>query len=456
MKSALPSTPNDILDQFKAARLHALADRETEAQEQRKRLRESTVQLREPSHHPALSPASTSQPTFKIGEAKGFPFVAERGETTPGNGHLSGKGGEEFFTLLKDAASKPDAASRDNAVGRAAKVAAHDWAAKHGITGRHAKDGLLSTALHEARAQATFVSREIGEKLGVGPVQSTIIGYSLERALEKEGFKVLANHAIDKSVDFFRATASSVASASGMRHSAESTLSKSLNWLSSHGVTREGLKDALGKHAGKLSIVAEISQHPEVVQKVAYALSKSDKVMDGVMMLAKDDEFRKAVGTLTLSAGETIAGVNKGAGSVAILAGSALRGDSTEDTARHAFRAALTVLGGAAGGLAGGGVASLATGTVGAMAGSWVADKLLDIYDKHLGKGPHVQEHTVSQQDRHDSTKVIADRVAHKMADEAKHLQESGKMPAIPAALAERGREMEREYGMGKTAPGKP
>ncbi|KVP39519.1 hypothetical protein [Burkholderia ubonensis] len=450
MKSALQSTPDEILDQFKAARLHALADREADAQEQRKRLRESTVQLREPNDHPAPSPASTSQPTFKIGDAHGFPYVTERGQTTPGNGHLSGKGAEEFYALMKDAASKPDAASRQAGVNRAAKVVAHDFAAKHGLTGRHAKDGLLSTALHEARAQATFVSREIGQKLGVGPVESTLIGYSLERALEKEGFKVFVNHALDKSADLFRATASSVATASGMRHSAESTLSKSLNWLSSHGVTREGLKDALGKHAGKLQIVAEISQHPEVVQRAALVLSKSDKVLDGVMLLAKDDEFRKSIGTLTLSAGETLASVNKGAGSLAILAGSAMRGDSTEETARHAFRAALTVLGGAAGGLAGGGVASVATGTVGAMAGSWVADKLLDIYDKHLGKGPHVQEHTVSRQDVNDSAKVIAGRVAHKMQEEGKHLADGSR---LPAGLAERGRELEREFSMGKSMP---
>lgn len=455
MKSALPRTPGEILDHFKEERLHALADREAETQAQRARLRDSTAQLREPSHHPAMSPASTAQPTFKIGDVKGYPFVAERGETTPGNGHLSSKGAEEFFTLLKEAAAKPDVASREAAMGKAAKAVAHDWATKHGITGRHAKDGLLATALQEARAQATFVSRELGEKLGVGPVQSTIIGHSLERALEREGFKVLTNHAVDKAVDFFRATAASVATASGMRHSAETTLSKSLNWLSSHGVSREVLKDAIGKHSGKLSIIAEISQHPEVVQKVAHALAKSDKLLDGVLMLAKDDEFRKAVGTLTLSAGETIASVNKGAGSVAILAGSALRGDSTEETARHAFRAALTVLGGAAGGLAGGGVASLATGTVGAMAGSWVADKLLDIYDKHLGKGPHAQEHTVSHQDRQESAKVIVDRVANKMTEEAKHLQESGRLPAITAGMAERGREMEREYSLSRGSPGK-
>ena len=451
MKSATTATPNEILDQFKADRLRAQADRETQLQEQRQRLRDSTVQLREPSAATAPGPASTSHPSFKIGDAKGFPFVAERGETTPGNGHLSPPAAEKFFQALSDAARRPDVASREAGTARAAQVVAQDWAAKHGLTGKHGADGLLKAGLHELRAQATFVARELGEKIGVGPVQATIIGHSLERALEREGFKVFANHAIDKSTEFFKATASSVASAAGMRHSAESTLAKSMNWLASHGVTREALKDALGKHAGKLAIVAEISQHPEVVQKVAHTLAKSDKVLDGVMLLAKDDEFRKSVGTLTLAAGETVAGVNKGLGSVAILAGSALRGDTTEETARHAFRAALTVLGGAAGGVMGVGVASLATGTVGAMAGSAAADKLLDLYDKHLGKGPHAQEHSVTKQDGLDSAKVIADRVGQRMQSEAKHLVDTGKVPPV---VAERGQEMVREYAMRHT-PGK-
>jgi hypothetical protein len=448
MKLATTATPNEILDQFKEMRLRALSDREAQAQEQRQRLRDSVVRLREPSHTPATGPASTSHPSFKIGDVKGFPFVAERGETTPGNGHMSRQASEKFYDALSDAARRPDVASREAGVSRAANVVAQDWAAKHGLTGKHGTDGLMKTALHEMRAQATFVARELGEKIGVGPVQSTIIGHSLERALEREGFKVFANHAIDKSSELFKATASSIASAAGLRNSAESTLAKSMNWLASHGVSREALKDALGKHAGKLAIVAEISQHPEVVQKVAHTLAKSDKVLDGVMLLAKDDDFRKSVGTLTLAAGETVAGVNKGLGSVAILAGSAMRGDTTEETARHAFRAALTVLGGAAGGIAGGGVASLATGTAGAMAGSWVADKVLDLYDKHLGNGPHVQAHTVTKQDNLDSAKVIADRVGHKMQEEAKHLADNGK---VPAAAAERGQEMAREYTMSRS-----
>lgn len=443
MKLATALTDNDILDQFRSSRIRAQSDREAAQQEQRQRLRDSTVQLRDAQPTAAIGPASTTQPTFKIGDAKGFPYVVDRGETTPGAGHLSPKGAEQFMAHMKEAASRPDVATREAGTSKAAAVIAREYAEKHGILKNHDRDGLVTAALHGARAQVAYSSRELGEKLGIGPIQSTIIGHSLERALEREGIKVFANHAIDKSVELFKASASSVSAAAGLRHGAESNLSKSLNWLAAHGVTHEGLKEALGKHAGKLAIVAEISRHPEVVQHAAYTLAKSDKIMTGVMLLAKDDEFRKSVGTLTLAAGETVAGVNKGVGSVAILAGSMLRGDSHEDTARHAFRAALTVLGGAAGAVAGGGVASIASGTAGAMAGSWAADKVLEMYDKHLGKGPAEQQHTVTKQDAHDSGKVIANRVATRMQHEGSHLLDSGK---LPSAVADRGREFERQY----------
>lgn len=436
----------DLLDKLKAVRLHGLKEREESAQQQRMLLRDSVVQLREPNPRPATSPASTTQPTFKIGDVQGFPYVAEHGPTKPGTGHMSGQASDAFYSLLKDASKRPDVATRDATVVKAAKVVAEDFAKKHGVSKQGSHDGLLSTALREVRAQAAFASREIGEKLGLGPVSSTVIGHSLERALEREGFKVFVNHALDKSADLFKSTPSSVAVATGMRHSAESTLSKSMNWLASHGVTRDGLKEAIGKHAGKLAIVAEISRHPEVVQKVAHSLSKSDGIVSGAMLLVNDSEFRKAVGTLTLSAGETIASVNKGAGSIAILAGSALRGDSTEDTARHAFRAALTVLGGAVGGVAGAGVASVATGTVGAIAGGWLAEKLLSVYDRVMGNTPKEPTKTVDHQEQKDSANVIANRVATRMKEEEKTLAPGGAGPA----LADRGREMERELSLSR------
>lgn len=445
MKLATALTPNEILDQFKELRLRGLNDRETKQSEQRQQLRDAVTNLREPARNAATGPASKTQPSYKIGDVKEFPYVVDRGETTAGLGHVSPTPtvANKVMEGLLEAGSKPDVASREAGARKAAAAIARDYAEKHGLIKHHGHEGPLATILHHARAQVAFASRELGEKVGLGPIQSSIMGYSLERALEREGFKVFANHAIDKSAEFFKSTAASVSAAAGLRHSAESNLNKSFNWLASHGVTSEGLKAALGKHAGKLSIVAEISKHPEVVQHAAYTIAKSDKILDGLLMLKRDDEFRKSVGTLTLAAGETVAGINKGVGSIAIVTGSMLRGDSTEDTARHAFRAALTVLGGAAGGLAGGGVASLATGTAGAMGGSWVADKVLDLYDKHLGKGPMAQEHTVGKQESIDSAKVVANRVATRMQAEGGHLIESGK---IPPAVAERGREFERQY----------
>ncbi len=452
---ATTQTPaEELADNLKALRTRSRVDREASEQLNRQTLRDSVVQLREPSPRVASGPAVASQPSFKLGPVPNFPYVSERG-ATPNNGNMSEKAATEFFDILKDASTKRDASSRDQAVGRAANVAATDWAQQRGLLG--GKEGVVAAVLHEARAQAAFVAREIGHRIGVGPVESSIIGYSLERALERQGFKVFASHAIDKTADVFKATASSVSQASGLRHSAEQTLTQSMNWLASHGVTREALKEAVSKHAGKLLVVAEISQHPEVVQRVAHTLAKSDKVLDGALLLAKDSEFRKAVGTLAVSAGETVAGVHKGAGSMAIVAGSMLRGDTTEETGRHAFRAALTVLGGAAGGVVGVGFASVATGTAGAVAGSWAADKLLSLYDKHLGNGPTNQaEPAVAKQEVRDSAALVAHRLADPLKADAKEALGAQLPPSMAdrmPALASRVKDMEREYTMHRPNP---
>ena len=445
LKSANP-TMAELMEQLQDTFTRARLERETGEQLGRQRLRdEFGTHLREPSPRSPSGPAAASNPAFKIGAVENYSHVSEPGANAL-NGNLSDKAATEFFGHIKDASMKPDPVSRDQAVGRGAKVVARDWASKHGLG--HTKDNLLSNALQEARAQATFISREIGQRIGLGPVESTVIGYSLERALEKEGFKVLASHAIDKMSDVFRSTTASVAHSSGLRHSAEKALSQSMNWMASHGVTREALKDAIGKHAGKLLIVAQVSQHPEVVQKVAETLYKSDKVLDGALALTKDDEFRKAVGTLAVSTGEMVAGVNKGAGSLAIVGGSMLRGDSTEETGRHAFRAALTVLGGAAGGVLGGGWASVATGTAGAVAGGWLADKVLEAYDKHMGNDPNQKaEALVTQQELKGSVATIANRIGEQAREGLKPDLEAGGAPGKVQAL-------EREYSMGRGMPG--
>lgn len=382
------SLTGDLLEKLQVDSRYAAEERELAQSQSRAKLRDFAVQLREAGQPHGYEPASTSSPSFKIGDVKGFNHVSERGETTPGAGHLSPGGYKEFMNNMQDAASKQDVSSRDAAVGKAAKVVAKDWANKHGHG--HKDPGMLAEVLHEARAQATFKAVELGQKLGLGPLESAAIGYSLERALEKEGFKVLANHAIDKVGDVFKASSSAIAGSTGMRAAMETNLDKSMTWLAANGVTREAFKEALNKHMGKLMVLNEVAGHPEAVVRAAQLVSHSDTAFKAVSSLASDAELRKAVGSITLAAGETMAHVHKGIGSAAILAGSAMRGDSVEDTGRHAFRAALSVLGGAAGGVAAGSVSagfgSVAGAVAGSTAGSALADKLLSLYDEYTGR----------------------------------------------------------------------
>lgn len=428
------SLTGDLLEKLQSDARYAAEEREQVQAQNRIRLRDFAVQLREANQPHSFEPASTSSPSFKIGDVKGFNHVSERGETTPGAGHLSQDAYKSFMNHMQDAASKQDVTSRDASVNQAAKVVSKDWANKHGHG--HKDPGLLSSVLHEARAQATFKAIEIGQKLGLGPMESAAIGYSLERALEKEGFKVLASHAVDKVGDVFKASSSSIAGSTGMRAAMEANLDKSMNWLASNGVTREAFKDALNKHMGKLMVLNEVAGHPEAVTRAAQLISHSDTAFKAVSALATDSELRKAVGSITLAAGETMAQVHKGIGSAAILAGSTMRGDSMEETGRHAFRAALSVVGGAAGGIAAGtvsaGFGSVAGAVAGSTAGAALADKLMSLYDEYTGRSPAQagNQTMLAKGELSQSAKVVEQRTG--------------------AAAREQGAVMVREMGMAK------
>lgn len=397
--------------------------------ENRNRLRDNTtIQLRDAGTPHAHAPASIEQPSFKVGQAANFPYTVEAGPVDTVRGSMSEQGYSDFMSNMAQAATKRDVYSRDASTQKAAQSVVRDWLDKH-MPGHHGKqsaaDELKSEVLHKARAQVVFSSREIGEKLGIPQWQSAAVGYSLERALEKEGFRVFANHALDKSVDVFKATASSLAGATGMRADMESKLASSVSWLAEHGVGREALKDAVLKHSGKFQTLVSAAEHPEAITRAAQLISHSDSVLTAVSKIGTDQELRKAVGNLTLSAGEGLAGApgSKGLASVAIVAGSVMRGDSAEDTSRHAFRAALSILGGAAGGIGGGAVSagfgSVAGGMVGAELGGRLADKLLDVYDGFTKSNSaaqaqgHDNVHHVSKQEATASAKTIVDKLAH-------------------------------------------
>lgn len=432
---------DDPVEQLKQELEKARQERESNETQSRNKLRDFATQLREPAENNALGPASTSSPSFKLTEASTFPHVTERQPTQPGSGHLSPDAERNFLTHMSEAARHPDAASRDAHASKAAKTVAKDWDQKHNLNpnAKTTEPSMLAAARQEARAQAVFVAREIGEKIGLNPAESTVIGYALERALEKEGFKVMASYAVDKISDAYKATSASISNSVGNRAAMESTLNKSLNWLAEKGVSKETVKDTLKKHSGKFIVLSELASNPEMLQRAAQVIAKSDGAVDAIVGMAKDDDLRKAVGTLTLASGEAAASVHKGVGSVAILAGSALRGDAPEDTARHVFRAAMSIVGGAAGGIAVGSVSagfgSVAGAVAGSAAGSALADKLLEVYDKNFGGPQTAQERTVSKEELADSTKLVGDRIKD----------------ASKGTLNEKVNEISREYSMGSS-----
>lgn len=454
------------IEKIQEQRLAALRERDAQQQSARAHLRDQVLHLREPYVGVGPGPASLSIPGFTLTPSSGYKGALEPGERSVGASHLTPMAEKKFFEHLKSASEQNLPSRREADVGKAAKVAARDWDQRHGHG--ETSPGVVRAARQQAQAQAIFAAREIGARLGLSQTSSTVLGYSLERAMEREGFKVMANHVIDKGAAFFKASASSVAQATGIHHTLEQNLARSTNWLAEHGVTKAAVKDFVGRHAGKFQVLSEVAAHPEALTRAAYLISKAPGVMDGVMAAASDKELRKALGTITMAAGETAAVVPgaRGMGSVAVVAGSLMRGDSPEESGRHIFRAALSVLGGAAGGVAGGAVSagfgSVAGVVVGSELGSRLADKLLEVYDKAMGHDPAQagKEKLVNRSELRESAQVLeqrggsalkgaAERATQDLAAQATELSGgAGGQSPLKELTRERdmGREMTRDF----------
>lgn len=442
-------TADEVLMKAREDLARAGNERDAEQLLARNRLRDQQYHMREPADTRMTGPGSLSAPAFKLTASPHYPGAVEHGPDRSGSGQLTPAAEAKFLEHMKAASQESNPHKRDAEVAKAAKVAGKDWDQKHGHS--KAEPGVIGELRREARAQMMFAAREVGEKIGLNPAASSVIGYSLERALEKEGFRVVASHAVDKISDVFRSSASSVASSTGIRHTLESNLSKSMNYLASHGVTRDAIKDVLRNHSGKFVAIAEIASHPEALSRAAYILGKSDSVVDGVMAAATDKELRKALGSVTLATGEAVASVGaRSVGSVAVVAGALMRGDSAADTSRHIFRAAVSILGGAAGGIAGGAVSagfgSVAGAVAGAELGSRLADKMLSLYDRMFNKeAAKPAERMVSNEELKHSTEVIGQRAGGAAKDAAVQMV---------GDLKERGVERTREMGHSMSPPG--
>ncbi len=382
-----------------------------------------------------LSPGSILNPSFRLGLTPGFRgAVLDRPSNAKG-GHMPSSVMESVKTDLQEASKAHDPRTRDAKLDRAASRVAHVF------MGRDIPRESVASVIREARGQVVFHAKELAKEAGLTGPGSQVVGYGLERALERHGFKVLASHAVDKvasyakgagaklsavaaSVDY-RASAASVASKTGIRYQMERSFQSSMGWLADHGVTRDAVKGALSKHAGKFTAVIELSQHPEIVERSAQLIAHSGSAVAAIEVMATDKELRHSVGTLALATGEAIMPASKSVGSIAVVAGSIMRGDSAKDIGRNIFRAAMSILGGAAGGMAGlaGGPAALATGVIGAEMGARLADKILDTYDKALGhEGQQAQKTLVSHQELKDSARYIEQKGERALMADAKSL----------------------------------
>lgn len=415
----------DELTQLKRKTLNE--EKEAMLGRQRDLLRNNyAISLREAGDPAQSGPASMSNRSFAVGPVHGFTGVKEDLPMNKDSGQLSKTEFDDLSQKLLSASKKPDATSRDAEAGRAAKTVANSWSRQNGGPAQ-----ATPSLLREARAQAVFATTEIAKAAGIPPGQAQIVGYAFERALEKEGFKVLASHAIDKAADgvnSFRASSSSTAVATGNRAKAEAMFDKSANWLANKGVTTEALKGVVKNHTGKFLLVAELAQNPETLKQVSMAIAKSDGLVDAMVAINNDKELKKAVGNLTMAAGDSLSTFSKGAGSAAILTGAALKGESVDEVGRHAFRMGMAILGGAAGGIAAGtvsaGFGAIGGAVVGQMAGDKLADKILDAYDSFMGnsRSDGMKTDLVSKQEINQSKDVIADRLKDNTSEKTQEM----------------------------------
>ena len=425
----IKSYDNDLLDDLRSSNRKIMDEVEVKQGAQRDQLRGYATSLREPGEPLTQGPASLSNPTFKVGEAKGFTGVLESGVDASKSGHMEPDAFKSITEKLTEAASRPDITSRDADVAQAARGVSESWAQKNGTKAE-------PSLIRESKAQVVFATAELVEKAGLNPIAAQAVGYSFERALEKEGFKVLASQAIDKAADGiakFTATSSSAALATGNQAKAESLLAKSVNWLADKGVGRETVQKFAKDHAGKFQVLLVAASNPETVQQLGRTIAQSDHVVDGIVAIAKDSELRKAVGTLTIASGETLSAVSKGAGSAVILAGAALKGESADEVGRHVFKMGMAIVGGAAGGIGAGSITAGAGAVPGALVGQALggalADKILEVYDKQMGNEHSNNGSSLSKADIKESGSIVSDRLAN-----------SGEAKAVVAQLSARDR----------------
>lgn len=392
---------------------------------------------------PDLSAKADLNGKFYLIGAAGRNFA--EGRIAPGpvdatTGHL----GDEAYKRMLDALAQatkyqPGTSGHTSAVGKASNEVAGRLNELQNIKNpADAKQALKSEMSNTLQSGSNQITKQVAVEsaailrslTGMSHVQEgAAIGaiYAMEQSLAAKGITVVAQ----KSVDLVGAAADKLADkplATSLAQKAQifadkSGLGKVLEDACSHlksaNISREAIKDFVGKHAGKLNILMEFSQHSDKLLVLA-ANSPS------LVKLATNEEFREAAGKLTMGLGDAASAMPgaKGFSSVAIVTGSMMSGESMKDASAHLFRAACAVGGGVALGFGAGAAAgattlgvgaapaAIAGGIAGQELGSVFADFVLDKIGYEKSK-----EHQVSKEQLKEATKTLGNEAVAGIKD---------------------------------------
>ena len=359
---------------------------------------------------------------FVVGPSSVEPKNMEPGFVNTDTGHLGDAALKAMLAALAEAAKHPvGSLGQRSAANRAADVV--DTRLTEIRTAGDAKTlfkseanssivSLIGETKRQVSVDAVALAKSLVGMNGVQEQGALAAVYAMTSALAAKGISVLAQKSVDvigQGFDKAEAVAGKLVSSLSSKTTNIATQSKlgeifedACGKLKGSGLSREAIKDFIGKNTGKLNVLLEMAHHSDNLARVAMA---SPATISGLLKLADNDEFRTAAGTLVKDAGDAATFVPgmRGAGSAAIVLGGVMSGESSKDTGAHLFIASFAVAGGVLAGAAAGAGMGLMTGGAGALPagyagaivgqelGSSIAEAILDKIG-HTRSGPQVSE----------------------------------------------------------------
>lgn len=210
----------DLNERLQDRNARSIQERDSFQAMQRNNLRDFAVQLRETEENSNVSPGSLNEPSFAMGPVPEFPGKLEDGPLHETRGHLSEDAHKKVMESLLKASQARDVTTRDGHTRSAAKEVSNDFLSKKGVEPNRADSRSL---VQQLRGQVTANLRSMGDSLGLSKVSSAALAYSIERALELEGFKAIVNKGLEKASNRYHSSQASEGPWNRTRTSTESS-----------------------------------------------------------------------------------------------------------------------------------------------------------------------------------------------------------------------------------------